>query len=155
MILLGPFIPQPVVLDSKGKLAAVAVVVTKVDATVVFVDIAVVKVVVVDVVVADEVIVDIVTVVVDVKVIEGVVAGCELVACVDEVVGFVLVSESSDIEVVVVFVTGMIETVDVVIDEGKVVTVSVMHSSLEKKYSNFTLMTGYTEYQIFMKKSIT
>ena len=161
MILFGPFMPHPVVLDSRGKLggdaAAVVVAVATIDATVVdevVVDIVVVNVDVVDEVVADEVIVDVVTVVVTLVVVA--VVGCELVACVDEVVGFVLVSESSDIEVVdVVVITEMIESVDVVIDGGKVVTVSDMYSTLEKKYSIFTLITGYTEYQIFMKKSIT
>ena len=36
----------------------------------------------------------------------------------------------------------MIESVDVVIDGGIVVTASDMHSSLEKKNSLFTLITG-------------
>ena len=62
--------------------------------------------------------------VVAVEVIKVIVVGCERIASVEVVAvdkGSVLISKSSAIEVV---------------DVGKVVTVSEIHSSLEKKYSH-------------------
>ena len=152
--------PQPVVLDSRGKGAGVVTGVGTVVA------VGMVAVAVVDVtVVAREggtVVIDVVEVtdVVDVKVnVVVIVNGFEVVTIVEvdkvevETAGLTLVSMSWDGVVVlsVIDVVELKEDVDVVPGVG--VTITDMDSFIGNKYLSISLITGYTVTQIPRKKS--
>ena len=141
MILLGPLMPQPVVLESLGRLTVVGEGVVTVVVKGVVVETVVDAETVLGLVVVTEVVnvTKVVEVEVDVVIVVDVVVDVEAVV-VKVIVGCSLASKTGAGEVVVVVIIGV--TIEVVEDGGVGVTGSDIASCLPNMYSKTYLTTG-------------